>query len=178
MFGKNYYWLLFMLLPGSISAQIDWVDYQNNPVIDANFDPGSATILRPSVIFDGQMYHMWYDKDGGDGEEKMGYATSADGMDWTLVDPVVFESSSDPNRFDSIEAGQGWVIAENDSFKMWHMGCQTSNCDLGFAWSTDGINWTKVDGSGSDGSVYDRTMDGGTAFALATPTVVKDGDTY
>lgn len=176
--GNKILWLLVMLLPGSSLAQIDWVDFENNPVIDRNFDPNSQKIWRPSVLFDGQTYHMWYGKDDGNGEEKMGYATSADGKNWTLIDPAVLERSSNSSRFDSNDASQGWVIAENDTFKMWYWGDGPNIGNIGYAWSTDGVNWTKVVGPGTDGSVYDRTMDGGTAFALATPTVVKEGDTY
>ena len=93
--------MVMSVLPGSVWGQIDWVDYENNPVIDEAFDPGSTNIFRPSVVFDGATYHMWYGKEDGDGVEVMGYATSPDGMAWTLVDAAVLQPSADPTRFDS-----------------------------------------------------------------------------
>ncbi len=172
--------LLFSgLLPGLVRAQVDWVEYENNPVIDEAFDPGSTVIFRPSVVFDGTTYHMWYGKEEGGLAEVMGYATSTDGRAWTLVESVVLQPSLDPARFDRDSASQGWVIADGDTLKMWYWGNGQNVGNIGYAWSLDGITWIKVDGAGLDGSVYDRVIDGGSALALATPTVVKDqGGTY
>lgn len=50
----------------------------------------------------------------------MGYATSSDGITWTLVNPVAFSPSGDENKFDQFDAGHGWVIMEQDTFKMWY----------------------------------------------------------
>ncbi len=166
------------LTPAPVLAQIDWVDADTNPVIDTAFDPDSRSIWRPSVVFDGETYHMWYGKDNGDGVETMGYATSPDGLAWTLVSPTVLAPSTDPNRFDADDASQGWVIADGDTLKMWYWGNGPNIGNIGYAVSFDGINWVKQDGPGTGGSVYDRTMDGGTGLALATPTVVKKDGTY
>ena len=160
---------LYSLIPTLLLAQFDWVAYENNPVIDANFDPTSEIIFRPSVVFDGVTYHMWYGKSEAGAVETMGYATSPDGMNWTLIEAHVIAPSTDPTRFDGQDASQGWVIADNDTFKMWYWGNGPNIGNIGYAWSIDGVNWTKVNGSGMDGSVYDRNMDGGTALALVTP---------
>ncbi|MFQ5864888.1 MAG: FlgD immunoglobulin-like domain containing protein [bacterium] len=169
---------MYNFIPTLLWSQFDWEPYENNPVIDENFDPTSEIIFRPSVIFDGVTYHMWYGKSEEGMVETMGYATSPDGIDWTLIDAHVIEPSSDPNRFDSEDASQGWVIADGDTFKMWYWGNGPNIGNIGYAWSIDAVNWTKVNGPGMDGSVYDRNMDGGTALALVTPCVVKDGDIY
>lgn len=173
-------WIVMMMgvLPGVVRGQVDWVDYANNPVIDEAFDPGSVNIFRPSVIFDGATYHMWYGKTDGSGVESMGYATSPDGLAWTLVDAAVLQPSADPTRFDGQDASQGWVMAEGDTLKMWYTGVGPNSGNIGYAWSLDGIAWTRVDGAGIDDSVYDLAMDGSGALGLATPTVVKEGGTY
>ncbi|MFQ5569952.1 MAG: FlgD immunoglobulin-like domain containing protein [Rhodothermales bacterium] len=170
--------LLLCAISSEVSAQINWVPYAGNPVIDEGFDPASEVIFRPSVLFDGATYHMWFGKKDAQDVESMGYATSPNGINWTLVDPQVLAPSSDPTRFDRDHASQGWVIADGDTLKMWYWGDGPNISNIGYAWSTDGVNWTKVVGPGLDGSVYDRVMDGGTALALGTPCVVKDGGTY
>jgi len=167
---------LFSLTPFRLYAQVDWIPFSENPVIDENFDTLSISMERPSIVFDGSIYHMWYGKSEANGIENIGYATSPDGINWTLVQAVVLEAT--PNHFDSQNASQGWVIADGDTLKMWYWGEDPSGNNIGYAWSIDGIDWTKVSGSGAGGSVYDLTMDGSAALALATPCVIKDQGTY
>lgn len=178
---------ILSLIPTLIWAQFDWVPFDGNPVIDENFDLGSIQIARPSVVFDGSTYHLWYGNRRAVSNlelDFMGYATSPDGENWTLVDPEVIAPSMDNNRFDQLEASQGWVIAEGDSFKMWYWGFnpnfgQFGINSIGLATSTDGVNWTPVAGPGMFGAVYDAVMDGRPdGEGLATPSVVKDGQTY
>jgi hypothetical protein len=46
--------------------------------------PGEHAIARPHVIKDGAMYRMWYAHRGE--TYRIGYAESADGLDWTRMD--------------------------------------------------------------------------------------------
>jgi hypothetical protein len=173
------------LVATGLFAQIDWSPFNGNPVMNENFDPGSIEIARPSVIRKGSAYHLWYGNTrriNNRNLDYMGYATSPDGINWTLVDPAALAPSLDANRFDQLEASQGWVIADGDTFKMWYWGFnsnfgQTGISSIGYARSTDGRNWTRVNGPGTFGSVYDPIMDGGIG-ALVTPCVIKDGNTY
>jgi|GEM_PF-3397139 len=174
-------------LPIEILAQLSWTPYSGNPVITPSFDPVSIEIFRPAVVYDGSIYRMWYGNKRQANNLKldyMGYATSPDGISWTLVAPVVLAPSFDSNSFDQLEASQGWVIVDGDTFKMWYWGFnstfgQYGLNSIGYAWSTDGSNWTRVKGLGMYGSVYDPIMDGLPAgFGLATPCVVKDGNQY
>jgi len=182
---------IFYFVPTLLSAQFDWVPYANNPVINENFDPGALEISRPSVVFDGSTYHLWYSNTRsikiGIVEAPLnciGYATSPDGINWTLVDTTVFAPTLDNTQFDQIHASQGWVMADNDTFKIWYWGYNPNYGELGmnsfgYAWSTDGRSWTKVPGPGMFGSVYDQVMDGNLeGIGLATPCVVKDGNMY
>ena len=171
---------LFFCFPFVLTAQIDWTPLPANPVINSTFDLNADELFRPSVVFDGTLYHMWYGKlnTEGDGDEKMGYATSPDGLLWTLVKETVLSHSDDPEAFDYIDASQGWVISDGDTLKMWYWGNGLDIGNIGYAWSLDGIEWTKVAGSGTDGSIYDKVMDGSEAIALATPSVVKKDGVY
>lgn len=183
--------LFACLQPNSLRSQTNWIDHPNNPVINSEFDPGALFIQRPSVLFDGDSYHMWYASvrlylivNTQIKLNCMGYATSPDGISWSSVTPVAIEPSFDGNAFDQMYAGQGWVIAVNDTFKMWYRGLNPSFGErglnsIGYAWSLDGSNWTRVAGPGALGSVYDLNMAGlPDSLGMATPCVVKTGDTY
>ena len=177
-----------MILPAMLHPQTHWTNYQNNPVIDEDFDAGSVVTHRPSVIFNGSIYHMWYTnarvKKIGVVElnlNYMGYATSPDGIQWTLVNPTVIAPTDDQNDFDQFHAGQGWVISDNDTLKMWYWGFNiyTGKNVIGYAWSTDGVSWNRVRGPGHLGSVYDLDMAGlSDSYGLATPCVVKHDGMY
>ena len=176
------------LRPDSLRSQTNWTNYAENPVIDSNFDPEALAILRPSVVYDGDSYHMWYTDlrvfplpEGQLHLGCMAYATSPDGVSWQSVNTVVMQPALIPNAFDAEDAGQGWVIAENDTFKMWYWGYNpmVRSNSIGYAWSLDGSHWTKVAGPGALGSVYDRDMAGlPDTMGVAMPCVVKDGNTY
>ncbi len=168
-----------ILTTSNLFAQIDWVPYAGNPVIDENFDTSAHGCYAPSVFFDGTTYHMCYTRELVEDElDKIGYATSPDGANWTLIDSLALEPSSDPTRFDSGGVEWGWIIKDGDTLKIWYHGGGQDIRGIGYAWSIDGHNWTKVDGSGNGRCVYDETMDGPNTVALGAPCVVKDGGTY
>jgi hypothetical protein len=183
--------LLSCILPTSLKSQTNWTNYSGNPVINSDFDPGAIAIVRPSVLFDGVSYHMWYSSvrvfpiaDNQFHLGCMGYATSPDGISWQSVEPVVIGPVLNANDFDMMFASQGWVIADRDTFKMWYWGLNPTlegNVlnSIGYAWSLDGSNWNRMAGTGTLGSVYDRYMaDLPDSSGVAMPCVVKDGGTY
>ena len=114
---------IYILTTSNLFAQIDWVPYAGNPVIDENFDTSAYGFYAPSVLFDGTTYHMWYTRELVKDElDKIGYATSPDEINWTLIDSLALEPSSDPTRFDSGGVEWCWVIKEGDTLKMWYHG--------------------------------------------------------
>jgi predicted GH43/DUF377 family glycosyl hydrolase len=58
---------------------------QPNPVLE----PGPSgswddnNVLQPSVIFDGNSYHMWFGGTRDINDRRIGYATSPDSINWT-----------------------------------------------------------------------------------------------
>jgi hypothetical protein len=182
---------IIFLQPNSLQAQTNWTNYPGNPVINSDFDPGAIAMARPSVLFDGVSYHMWYSSIRVFPIQEnmlhlgcMGYATSTDGISWQSVNPVALGPVFNGNAFDMWFASQGWVIEDRDTFKIWYWGLHPNveggaSQSIGYAWSLDGSNWTRVTGTGIFGSVYDSEMaelpDG---QGLAMPCVVKVGDTY
>jgi len=75
---------------------ITWIKYENNPVLEptaGEWDFGA--VAYPNVIFENDLYHLWYTGFGNGGAIsrtwKKGYATSANGINWTkhMSNPVL-----------------------------------------------------------------------------------------
>ncbi len=110
-----------------------------------------AFVNGPSVIYDGQTYHMWYfGWEGGSwfNPALVGYASSQDGINWikdTLNNPVTSPGPAD--SFYDVWASGPNVIEYADTFRMYFTGWDgTSSATfkylrIGYATSLDGINW-------------------------------------
>jgi predicted GH43/DUF377 family glycosyl hydrolase len=122
----------------------NWTKYAGNPVM-SNGSFGSwdnAHIGSMSVIKDGSTYKMWYYGNNGN-IGRIGYATSTDGINWTkYADNPVMDLGAG-NAWDSKEIGPNCVIKDADGYKMWYGGSDGNHSRVGYANSTDGINWTR-----------------------------------
>ena len=154
---------------------INWTKYSDNPVLDVgpsgSWDAGS--VYKPSVIKDGGVYKMWYH--GYSDMSRIGYATSTDGINWTKHpnNPVLDLGSS--GAWDYHGVGEPTVIKDGTLYKMWYAGYDGWWWRIGYATSSDGINWTKhpsnpVLKEGAQGSWEEGHV--------GTPSVIKDGSTY
>jgi hypothetical protein len=149
--------VLFLLVSTSI-AQTHWTkEILFNPVLS----PGPAGawdeswVRKPTVIFDGTTYHMWY---VGSSPHRIGYAISSDGINWTkyndptTTDPLFTESDpvlnpGQPGEWDSEEASAPSVILLDTTYHMWYRGKDhtvgNGPASIGHAKSTDRIHWEK-----------------------------------
>src|SRR3989441_5807475 len=74
--------------------------------------------------------------------------------------------------FDSFQAGNPSVLLDGNLYKMWYFGCNaSSSCEIGYATSGNGRNWTK------QGIVLFPTLPAEAQF-VAYPEVRKIGSTY
>ena len=67
----------------------------------------------------------------------------------------------------------GSVLYEAGVYKMWYQGCVGTQCNLGYATSSDGISWTRFAGNPvltANATGWDQT--------LGDPVVVHDGNVY
>jgi len=119
-----------------------WTRYSANPVL--SFGTGgtwdAAYIGSPNVVKVGSQFHMWYRGGIAGG---IGYATSPDGIIWTKYagNPVIAIGSG---RWDH-ETYHPRVIFDGERFHMWYSGCNPAGdvCQVGYATSPDGSNWTR-----------------------------------
>jgi predicted GH43/DUF377 family glycosyl hydrolase len=100
---------------------------------------------------------MWYNAEDGMGIDRIGLATSSDGVSWTRYaqNPVLTEGSS--SDWDRGSVNEAWVIYDGGLFKMWYSGetltsanpsrAQIATYQIGYATSTDGIHWIKYSGN-------------------------------
>jgi predicted GH43/DUF377 family glycosyl hydrolase len=132
------------------SDGINWIKYSGNPVFTTGSDSSwdDFRVIMGSIIVKDNTYHMWYA--GNDGTKgtyfyraNIGYATSTDsGVTWIKHPFPVLEGGS-AGEWDDYSVNNPWVIMENDTFKMWFDGYRQTTANIGYAWSLDGINWTK-----------------------------------
>jgi len=135
----------FLLIQLCTIAQTNWTKYANNPVLPfglpGSWDEGSSEF--GSVLFDGNIYHMWYS--GNDGAIfRIGYATSPDGIIWTKDtqnNPIV--DLGLPGRWDDAHVYLPCVLLVDTTFHMWYAGHDGSKERIGHATSPDGVEWTK-----------------------------------
>ncbi len=191
------------IVPGDTTAQvriglawsldgINWTKHPNNPVFSPT--PGTwdslgtetVTVLKDTTASAAERYRMWYagSSDSGPlGLYSLGYAFSADGINWTKhsANPVLLAGSE--SSWENAGPEGPTVIKDGDTLKMWYMGLDTVfngqitdfHGSIGYAWSLDGVNWTKHTNNpvlivGSAGS-WD-------AANIQDPFAMKIGNTY
>jgi predicted GH43/DUF377 family glycosyl hydrolase len=157
-------------------SQTIWSKYPDNPILE----PGEAGswdesgITDPKVVFDGESYHLWY---SGSllGTTQVGYATSPDGFTWTKSEnnPVIEPGSA--GSWDSVSVLAGAVIVEEELFKMWYWGFDGTMYQVGYATSSDGVNWSKYEGNPVLTTGDPGSWEGEAVWA---PSVIHQGDIY
>jgi beta-1,2-mannobiose phosphorylase / 1,2-beta-oligomannan phosphorylase len=161
------------------SDGIHWTKYSGNPI----FGPGPAAWEAGGPWFVSILpfqggYKMWYTGYTADfGTTAIGYATSADGINWkrdTVHSPVLNVGPS--GQWDDSYVREPNVLAIGDSCYMWYVGDQTSGYGrTGLAGSKDGINtWTKY---GANPVVVPAGAGTWDAERTCVGTVLRVGDT-
>jgi predicted GH43/DUF377 family glycosyl hydrolase len=133
-----------------------WTKHSGNPVMDPGA-PGAFDDLGVwpgTVLFDGARYRMWYTGAHGtvssDWDWRIGYAESFDGLNWVRqLLPV-------------LDLGVGWedtivyapsVLFDGARYHMWYTGAGNF-ASIGYAFSEDGLSWTRHDGNPVLGSGF------------------------
>ncbi len=120
-------------------------------------------LLPGTVIKENGVFKMWFSGSIGSlaqstptTENSIGYATSPNGINWTVYDdpsttstpynvsdPVVKHGA--PGEWDATSALSPSVIKTKCGYEMWYAGenFSTGQQNLGYATSSDGIHWTK-----------------------------------
>ncbi len=162
------------------SDGINWTKDVRNPVLG----PGTAAweaggVYGCTVMPISGGYRMWYSAYDAQGISRIGYATSANGIDWrrdTLHNPVLNVGA--PGQWD---AGGAWfpiVLRIGSEYYMWYTGRQSGASGFataaGIAVSSDGVtNWTRYSGN----PVISPTSGAWDGTYAGVTTVLQRGDT-
>jgi hypothetical protein len=98
----------------------DGVNWERDGRVCIDLRRGERNIVRPCVIRDESGYRMWYSYAAGAGYH-IGYATSADGLEWTRRDEEVGIGRSD-DGFDADAIAYPWVFRHADKLYMLYNG--------------------------------------------------------
>ncbi len=121
-------------------------------------DDQANHVNDPSVVKVADTYYMYYTRAGQGVVDAIWVATSPDGTKWKPVGLAIHPGHR--GQWDSLSVGRPAVLHEDGLFKMWFDGRKdlplgapaqnapksaSSRRSVGYAVSTDGLNWSKHD---------------------------------
>jgi hypothetical protein len=138
-----------------------WTKHPDNPVLSpgpaGSFDDDRVDVQ--AVIVDGGLYRMWYGTRATSGvPSSIAYAESTDGVSWAKHPTPVLETVP---GWDSEMLYAASVHFDGLRYHMWYTGANGNRAAIGYAVSTDGIEWTRFFGN----PVVDRGSGTGYEFA-------------
>lgn len=136
---------------GDYSNPGEWTRYPSNPVLTPGpnaWDAAGATFA--SVISDttvGQ-YRMYYHGIPASGPHQIGMATSNDGKTWTKYagNPILTVGVSGAWDANGVRVPMVWKEGPSD-YRMLYTGSGSGGLQVGYATSTNGIDWKKENNS-------------------------------
>jgi len=152
-----------------------WTRYASNPVMGlgaaGSFD--SKMVGAPYVLKENDEYKMWYAGYNGNNWQT-GFANSTDGINWTKYDnnPVVKVGAA--NSWDDVSIGHISLANVSGNFHLWYGGDSGAGWGIGYAYSSDGLSWTKY----ANNPVMSRVANTWERQSNLDPTVIYNGTGY
>lgn len=126
---------------------LKWTKNAANPVLKpgAQHEWDGIHTRCSAVLFDGQVYRMYYMGTGANTREQIGLATSSDGIHWQKYqhNPVLRPGAF--GAWDQVLVYHPEVFLDGGKFYMWYAGYNGAIVRGGLAISSDGIQWNKHD---------------------------------
>ena len=154
----------------NVSTSTDGTTWGENKLVFDKGDTGwdSDKIDNPMVMHDGINYKLYYQGRTAGDKYQIGLATS-DAIDGKYMavqnNPIL--TSGDAEAWDSGTLFQPWVVKDGAFYYMWYAAGNGPQA-IGYAWSRDGVNWTKTD----------QALVTAPSGYYGTPTVIKTGDVW
>lgn len=137
---------------GKLTISVGWetnnyvTDYPGNPILTKNNNGTTYGPYFGRVLYDENIFKMWYANSYGSDKYTVGYAESNDGFTWNIINGSVLKPG-DSGSWDSYGVHPGAVIKEDGVYKMYYCGEDTPNDvtrkRIGLAISYDGKEWYK-----------------------------------
>lgn len=121
--------------------------FSEGPILDRNYvDP--FLVSSPTVILENGLWRMWYisavrcelKNNQFKAPYHIRYAESKDGINWERKGIVCIDFK-DKSEF---AIGRASILKDSDIYHMWY-SYSSGNYRIGYAFSNDGINWTRDD---------------------------------
>jgi predicted GH43/DUF377 family glycosyl hydrolase len=143
---------------------VSWTKYAGNPVLDLSagswdkYAVETVSVLKDTEASPDKLFKMWYagrtNDVSGNPAYDIGYATSSDGINWVKYAAAVLKKGAS-SEWDNYFIEGPCVIKEGGAYKMWYAGMDAvangqvtdGKVSIGYATSSDGINWTKYSGN-------------------------------
>ncbi len=116
-----------------------------NPILINGPEGYDSEKVGPRVVLkEGpNSYRMWYEAVPAGNRATVGYATSTDGLVWKKEGEVLGPSEPWEGGSDG-EISPNSILVEDGLYRMWyHSFGEDRRRRIGYAWSPDGVNWTK-----------------------------------
>jgi predicted GH43/DUF377 family glycosyl hydrolase len=128
------------------TSPVKWKKYASNPLwgCGASGTWDYRVVRTDGLVVDSGIYYIYYTGGANSySNEKIGVATSTDGVTWTksAYNPIIGPGSA--GTWESKWAIQPKVTKKDDTFYMIYDGNNNSKSGIGLATSSDGINFTK-----------------------------------
>ncbi len=138
--------------PGDGGTPVEFTKYAGNPVIPEAPDGSTAHWKSdPFVMKEDGVYKMWFGYNADGTKTQIGYATSFDGIDWTVRQLPALPLGAD-GEWDDEDVETPFITFANGNYHMYY--CARGEPEggewspevtyrIGHATSSDGLIWTK-----------------------------------
>ena len=159
---------------------VNWVKYSNNPVLTPSaLGNDDKYMAAPYVIRLHLTYNMWYTgkSSAEPNVNRIIYATSFDGINWTKWPSPVLTPPSDPTAWDANGVYSSSVVWNGRMFGAWFSGINQTGLvpRIGFATSLDGAAWNPSPNNPILVPGPSGTWD---SAGVEQPSVVEQGNSY
>ena len=188
-YGGGKYTRIGMGIGYAVSVDgINWNRYPDPVIKQPQLQWCKDGVLPGGVMKENGVFKMWfsggishYGYPSADAKWGTGFATSSDGIHWTLSDEPVLQPGSG-RAFDLNFVPCSAIIKTVSGYEMWYGGFRSATSNkpamgsIGYATSPDGITWEKYEINPVLTRAFAATGTFGDAFI--EPTVLFDGKQY
>ena len=144
---KNYIFDTLAEVRREPSRVTEWKRYPSNPVLSPTKNSWDSMLTAyGSVLKDQQDYKLYFTGQRTKYDHQIGLATSLDGQNWEKhkANPILRPGT--PGSWDDYYIWCPMVWKEGNTYHMLYSGANSSYIkQVGYAYSSDGINWTKYE---------------------------------
>lgn len=109
------------------SDGVSWTKYSSNPVLAPGGNGGwdDAHASCQFVMKEGLTFEMWYAGQDSSGRNRIGFASSTDGISWTKYSSNPVLPVGSPGEWDDNSVTYPRIVQEGNTYKMWYVGTKS-----------------------------------------------------